>query len=83
MAIRITEDGVVTYENEPDVDRELFPNIPEGGGSPGQIAQAVADWFEDHPEAVAPISVETIESTTPEIVGEENTRYVCGEVSLP
>lgn len=49
MAIRITEDDVVIYENEPDIDRELFPNIPEGGGSPEQIAQAVADWFEDHP----------------------------------
>ena len=41
MAIRITEDGVVIYENEPDIDRELFPNTPEGGGSPEQITQAV------------------------------------------
>lgn len=81
MAIKITENGVVNYENEPNVNRELFPNTLEGGGSPEQIAQAVADWFEDHPEAVAPVSVETIESTTPEIVGAENTRYICGEVS--
>ena len=81
MAIRITEDGTVIYENEPDVDRELFPNIPEGGGSPEQIAQAVADWFEDHPEAVAPVSVVAIHESTIEITGEENTRYVCGEAS--
>lgn len=27
MAIRITEDGKVIYENEPNVERELFPNI--------------------------------------------------------
>lgn len=81
MAIRITEDGTVIYENEPDIDRELFPNIPEGGGSPEQIAQAVADWFEDHPEAVAPVTVETVSGTTPVITGTENTRYVCGEVS--
>lgn len=27
MAIRITEDGKVIYENEPDIDRELFPNL--------------------------------------------------------
>lgn len=81
MAIKITEDGVVIYENEPDVERELFPNTQEGGATPEQIGQAVADWFEAHPEAVAPVSVEAIESTTPEIIGEENTRYVCGEVS--
>lgn len=49
MAIKITENGVVNYENEPNVNRELFPNTPEGGGSPEQIAQAVADYFEDHP----------------------------------
>lgn len=30
MGIRITEDGTVIYENEPDIDRELFPNTPEG-----------------------------------------------------
>lgn len=81
MAIKITEDGTVIYENEPDVERELFPNIPEGGGSPEQIAQAVADWFEDHPEAVAPVAVENVTGSTPVIVGEENTRYVCGEVN--
>lgn len=27
MAIRISEDGTVIYENEPNVERELFPNI--------------------------------------------------------
>lgn len=27
MAIRITEDGVVNYENSPDVNRKLFPNL--------------------------------------------------------
>lgn len=81
MAIRITEDGVVIYENEPDIDRELFPNTPEGGGSPEQIAQAVADWFEDHPEAVAPVTVESVSGSTPVITGADNTRYVCGEVS--
>lgn len=27
MAIRITEDGVVNYENNPDVNRKLFPNL--------------------------------------------------------
>lgn len=46
MGIRITEDGVVNYENQPDINRELFPNLPEGG-SPEQIAQAVNTWLED------------------------------------
>lgn len=27
MAIRITEDGVVNYENSPDINRKLFPNL--------------------------------------------------------
>ena len=27
MAIRITEDGTVIYENSPDVNRKLFPNL--------------------------------------------------------
>lgn len=82
MSIKITENGVVRYENEPNVDRLLFPNVEEGGGaSPEQIAEAVADWFEDHPEAVAPVIVETVSGTTPVITGAGNTRYVCGEVS--
>lgn len=27
MAIKITEDGVVRYVNENDVDRTMFPNL--------------------------------------------------------
>lgn len=81
MAIKITENGVVRYENEPNIDRELFPNTTEGGGSPEQIAEAVANWFDEHPEAVAPVSVENVSGSTPVITGTENTRYVCGEVS--
>ena len=56
MAIRITEDGTVIYENEPDVNRELFPNIPEGGTSQEQITQAVDEWLENHPEATTTVT---------------------------
>lgn len=54
MAIRITEDGTVIYENEPNIDRELFPNTQEGL-SQEQITQAVADWLDDHPEATTTV----------------------------
>lgn len=63
MAIRITEDGVIIYENEPDVERELFPNIPEGGGSPEQITQAVNTWLEEHPEATTTVEDGSITKT--------------------
>lgn len=56
MAIRITEDGTVIYENEPDVNRELFPNLPGGYASPEQIVQAVDAWLEDHPEATTTVT---------------------------
>lgn len=54
MAIRITEDGVVIYENEPNVERELFPNIQDNI-SPEHITQAVNQWLEDHPEATTTV----------------------------
>lgn len=54
MAIRITEDGKVIYENEPNVERELFPNIQDNV-SPEQITQAVNQWLEDHPEATTTV----------------------------
>lgn len=55
MAIRITEDGTVIYENEPCVNRELFPNLPGGYATTEQISQAVNEWLEDHPEATTTV----------------------------
>ena len=37
MGIKITENGVVRYENEPNVDRLLFPNNPDCGHCSEQI----------------------------------------------
>lgn len=37
MAIKITEDGVVIYKNEPEVDRKLLPNIKDACGCQEQI----------------------------------------------
>lgn len=56
MAIKITENGVVRYENGPNVDRLLFPNVPGGYASPEQITQAVDAWLEDHPEATTTVT---------------------------
>lgn len=63
MAIRITEDGTVIYENEPDVERELFPNITLSGGTPEQITQAVNTWLEEHPEATTTVEDGSITKT--------------------
>ena len=61
MAIRITEDGVVNYENSPDINRKLFPNLNTCGK---EIDKSVE-----------------VSGQTPVIVAEENTRYICGEVT--
>lgn len=63
MAIRITEDGTVIYENEPNVERELFPNIPSSGVTPEQITQAVNTWLEEHPEATTTVEDGSITKT--------------------
>lgn len=41
MAIKITEDGNVTYENEPTVERELLPNITDGEQYAKQAEEAL------------------------------------------
>ena len=38
MSIRITEDDVVNYENSPDVNRKLFPNLNICGKRNRQIS---------------------------------------------
>lgn len=73
MAIRITEDGTVVYENEPGVNRELFPNLPGGYASPEQITQAVYEWLENHPEATTTV---TDGSITREKLDSELNSYI-------
>lgn len=73
MAVRITEDGTVVYENEPDVNRELFPNLPGGYASPEQITQAVDEWLENHPEATTTV---TDGSITREKLDSELNSYI-------
>lgn len=73
MAIRITEDGSVIYENEPNVNRQLFPNLPEGYASQEQITQAVDNWLEDHPEATTTV---TDGSITREKLDSELNSYI-------
>lgn len=41
MAIRITEDGVVIYENSPDVNRKLFPNLNICGKEIDELADEI------------------------------------------
>lgn len=41
MAIKITEDGNVKYENEPTVERELLPNITDGEQYAKQAEEAL------------------------------------------
>lgn len=41
MAIRITEDGVVNYENSPDVNRKLFPNLNICGKEIDELAKEI------------------------------------------
>ena len=41
MAIRITEDGVVNYENTPDVNRKLFPNLNICGKEIDELAKEI------------------------------------------
>lgn len=61
MAIKITENGVVNYENSPDTNRKLFPNLNICGKQIGELVE--------------------VSGQTPVIVAEENTRYICGEVT--
>lgn len=41
MAIRITEDGEVIYENNPDVNRRLFPNLNIWGKQIDELAEEI------------------------------------------
>lgn len=88
MAIKITEDGVVIYENEPDVDRELFPNIKEGGEvNPEDIANAVDEWLEAHPEATTTvedgsISIEKLDTELKNEIDKINVTGVKQEISV-
>lgn len=41
MAIKITENGVVNYENSPDVNRKLFPNLNICGKEIGELAEEI------------------------------------------
>lgn len=41
MAIRITENGVVNYENSPDVNRKLFPNLNICGKEIDELAKEI------------------------------------------
>ena len=56
MAINISEnnDKQVTYDNQPDVQRTMFPNISYGA-SDEQIAEAVDAWLTEHPEATTTV----------------------------
>lgn len=41
MAIKITENGVVNYENSPDVNRKLFPNLNICGKEINELADEI------------------------------------------
>lgn len=47
MGIKITEDGVVNYDNQPDINRELFPNLngccAELRTEIGELKESVSD----------------------------------------
>lgn len=60
MAIEISKDNSlnVTYENQPESLRTLFPNLPEGltlEQLSDYIADAVDAWLDDHPEATTSV----------------------------
>lgn len=76
MAIIVDKDGnVVVYENQPDVPREMFPNLQEGKVSDIQInGQSIVDA--DGVVNFAPVAVS---GATPAITAQAGSCYICGE----